>query len=201
MIMKTSTLLKLLAIGVLFAAISSCSSIKVTSDYDKTVDFTQYKTLEYYGWAEESDKILNDLDKQRIEQAFGDEFARRGFTLVESGGDLIVTLFIVVEQKTEQTAHTSNVGGGYGGYYGGYYGYGPGWGWGGGYSTTTISEYDYLVGTLVCDVFDKSSEKLIWEGIGSGTVDDNPKSRDKNIPKSVAKIMSNYPVKPIEEKK
>ena len=36
----------------------SCSGIKVVTDYDKTVDFDQYKTFEYYGWAEESDKII-----------------------------------------------------------------------------------------------------------------------------------------------
>lgn len=199
--MKYRLLIKFFGVALLFLALSSCDSVKVTSDYDKTADFTKYKTFEYYGWAQESDKILNQLDKDRIEKAFGEEFKKRGMSYVESGGDLIVTLFIVVEQKTQQTATTSGMGGGYGGYYGGYYGYGPGYGWGGGYSTTTISEYDYNVGTLVCDVFDKSEEKLIWEGIGSGTVDDNPQSRDKNIPKAVEKIMYKYPVKPISEKK
>ena len=60
-----------LLFGLLFLG---CSGIKVTADYDGTVDFTQFKTYEYYGWAEESDKILNDLDRQRIEKAFGEEF-------------------------------------------------------------------------------------------------------------------------------
>ena len=54
--------------------ISACSSVKVTSDYDKTIDFSTYKTFEYYGWTEESDKILNRFDKERIENAFGEEF-------------------------------------------------------------------------------------------------------------------------------
>jgi len=55
------------------------------------------------------------------------------------------------------------------------------------------------VGTLVCDVFDKSKEQLIWEGIGSGTVDENPNTRDKKIPVTIAKIMMQYPVPPVEE--
>ena len=177
--------------------LSSCSSLKVYSDVDSTVDFSKYKTLEYYGWAEESDKILTTLDKDRIENAFGTEFEKRGFKVVESGGDMIVTLFIVVEQKTTTTATTSHMGGGYGGYYGGYYGYGPGYGWGGGHSTTSIQEYDYNVGTLVCDVFDKKDEKLIWEGIGTGEINENPKNRDKNIPKTVQAIMSKFPVPPV----
>jgi hypothetical protein len=176
--------------------LNSCSSLKVYSDVDPTVDFSKYKSLEYYGWAEESDKLLSTLDKDRLETAFGEEFKKRGFEIVENGGDMIVTLFIVVEQKTATTATTTSMGGGYGGYYGGYYGYGPGYGWGGGHSTTSIQEYDYNVGTLVCDVFDKTDEKLIWEGIGTGEINENPINRDTNIPKTVQAIMSKFPVAP-----
>jgi hypothetical protein len=186
--MKKNAILLVLAAIVL----GGCSSIKVVSDVDKTVDFTQYKTFEYYGWLENSDKLLNDLDKRRIESAFGEEFAARGLELVEEGGDLVVALFIVTEQKTQTTAHTTHMGG-MGGY-GGYYGYGPGWGWGGGYSSTTYSEYDYVEGTLVVDVFDKAKEQLVWESIGTGTVDDNPQTRDEGIPDAVSKIMAEYPV-------
>lgn len=172
--------------------LAGCSSLKVTYDYDKTADFSQYKTYQYYGWAKESDRILNDIDKRRIEEAFANEFAKRGLTLVDSGGELLVSLFIVVQQKTGVTYTTDH----YGGYYGGYYGYGPGWGWGPTYSTTTAHQYDYTVGTLVVDVFDRMKEKLIWEGIGSGTVDENPGNREKKIPRAVSQIMYYFPIKP-----
>jgi hypothetical protein len=191
-----------LLVGVFF--LSSCSTIQVTSDYDKSVDFTKFKTFEYYGWADNSDRILTPFDKERIEKAFGDEFRKRGLTYVKEGGDLVVALYIVTEQKTETTANTTTMG--YGGY-GGYYGYGPGWGWGPGYgvgmgtTSTTYSTYDYTVGTLVVDVFDKAGKKLIWEGVGTKTVDDDPQSRDDSTPKAVAAIMKQYPVPPIEEKK
>ena len=123
--MKTRSILLAIA---LFSAMffAGCSSIKIAYDYDKTVDFTQYKTFEYYGWAKESDQIINQLDRQRVEEAFGFEFARRGLSYVKSGGDLVVTLFFVVEDKTSTTYSTDHIGG----YYGGYYSYGPGWGWG-----------------------------------------------------------------------
>ncbi len=177
---------------------SGCTTIQVTSDFDKTVDFTKYKTFEYYGWQKDSDKLLNDLDKKRIEQAFGQEFKKRGLQYVKENGDLIVTLFIVTEKKTSTTANTTMMGGGgpYG-YYGGFYGYGPGWGWGMGHATTTYNTYDYKVGTLVVDVFDAKEKKLIWEGIGQGTINDNLKKRDENIPKAVAEIMKEYPVEPL----
>ena len=118
---------------------------------------------------------------------------------MESGGDLVVTLFIVIQQKTQTTASTSGYGG-YGGYYGGYYGYGPGYGWGPSYGTTTVSTYDYQVGTLVCDVYDKTAEKLIWEGIGSNTIKEDPRNRDKTIPMAVTAIMKQYPLEPLEKK-
>jgi hypothetical protein len=197
--MKNNIFAMLILAGFGMIFLAACSSISVITDYDNTVDFTKYKTFEYYGWAKESDQILNDFDKRRIEEAFGNELKSRGLELVESGGDLVVSLFIVVQEKTEQRATTSHSGMGYGGYYGDFYGYGPGWGAGPGFSTTTVREYDYNVGTLVIDVFDKAEERLIWESIGKGTVDDDPSSRDKNIPKAVKQIMKDYPVPPIKE--
>jgi hypothetical protein len=167
---------------------------------DKSVDFTQFKTFSYYGWAANSDKLLSPFDKERLEKSFGDEFRSRGMTFVQEGGDITVALYIHTEQKQQTTATTTGMGGMYGGY-GGYHGYGPGWGWGGGVSTTTVNTYDYTVGTLICDVFDTKEQKLIWEGRGSGEIDDNPQTREDNIPKAVAQIMANYPVAKIKQKK
>ena len=177
----------------LFAVVllASCSSVKVTSDYDKNADFNQYKTYGFLGWQENSDQIMTRFDRERLESAFRDEFTKRGMTLVDENPDAMVALFIVVDQKTSVSAYTNHYGA-----YGGYY-YDP-WAWGGGHSTTTYNEYDYEVGTLVCDVFDAGSKKLVWQGVGSGTVDDNPKSREKHIPKTVALIMNSYPIKPVQ---
>ncbi len=179
--------------------LSSCSSLSVISDLDKTVDFTQYKTFEYYGWTDNSDQLMNRFDKERIEEAFGNEFLARNLEIVEKGeGELIVSLYIVTQQKTQTTAHTSSMGGGYGGY-GGYYGYGPGYGWGGGHSTTTYSDYDYTEGTLIVSVFDGKKEQLIWESVGKGTITENPKKREANIPRVIAEMMKEYPVAPVTE--
>lgn len=186
-----------LAVIVLAAILMvSCSSVKVTTDYDKTVDFTQFKTLEYWGWSNDSDQLLNRFDKDRIESAFNEEFKKRGIDVVEKGnGDMIVSLFILTEQKTSKSATTTAMGGVYGDYgYGGFYDYGPGYGWGTGHSTTTFHEHEYTVGTLVISVFDAKKKELIWEAVGEGTVDDNPQSRDEGIPEAVEQIMKDYPV-------
>jgi hypothetical protein len=189
---KLNVLLLLLSL----IAITSCSSINVTSDYDKSTDFTKFKTYSYYGWAKESDKILNQFDKERIEKAMQDEFTKRGMTYVESGGDLIVTLYIVTQEKQQTTATTTGMGGGYGGYYG----YGPGYRWGGGMATTTYNTYDYTVGTLVIDIYNAAKKELIFESVGKGTIQDNPQKREKNIPIVAAEMMKPYPIKPIASK-
>jgi len=191
-------------LGVLFIVslmLMSCETVKVVSDMDKSVDFTKYKTLEYYGWAKNSDEILNSLDKGRIEKAFANEFKKRGVTVVKENGDMVVALYIVTKEKTEKTATTTHMGNGYGGYGYGYgrYGYGPGWGWCGGTSYTTVNEEDYTVGTLVVAVYDAAAKKLIWQSIGKKTIKENTKNRDESINKSVAKIMSKYPVEPIKK--
>jgi len=192
--------MKYVAFGLIALVMAGCSSIKVTSDYDTTVDFTKFKTYEYYGWAEESNKILNQLEQERIEAAFGKELDKRGLSSVKKGegGDLTITLYVVTEQKTQTTANTTGMGG-----YGGYYGYGPAYGWGGAgmhTSTTTYSEQDYTVGTLIIDVYDANGKKLIWESIGSGTLKESktPEEKEKNIAIAVQKIMATYPVQPQE---
>ena len=183
---------------VLAFLLTSCSSVHVQTDYDHAVDFTKYKTVQYYGWAKNSDQVLTRFDKERIEQAFGAEFRKRGMEIVKDNGDLVVALYVVTKEKTEKTATTTNMGGGYGWGYG-RWGYGPGWGWGGGTSYTTINEDDYTEGTLVVAVYDAKAKKLIWQSIGTKTVSENSNNREQRITKAVEKIMSKYPVPPLKK--
>ncbi len=91
-------------------------------------------------------------------------------------------------------AYTNYYGGGgrYGGYRRG------AWGWGGGSSNTTYTENDYIKGTLVMDVYDNETKNLIWQAVASGTVKENPKNRDKSIPKTVKKLMKKFPIVPVK---
>ena len=180
--------------------IYSDSLAQVSSDYDRSVDFTKYKTYSYGGWQKDSGKLLNDMEKERIHQAFTEEFAARGMTYVESNGDMMITLYLVIDKKTSATAYTNYNGGmGYGGYGMGGIGYGGaawGWGMGMGTSTTTYQEHDYDVGTLVVDAYDETTKKLIWQGTLQKTLSSNAGKSEKTIPKNVAKLMKKYPISP-----
>lgn len=180
-------------IAMLFAQISIA---QVKSDYDKKTDFTKFKTYKFAGWEKNSDKILTSFDKKRITDALRSEFIERGMNPVESGGDVEITLFIVVNQKTSTTAYTDYTGSM--GYYGGRRGWGRGYGGiGMGSATTTYSQDDYLEGTFVIDMYDSSSKELVWQGIITGVVKENPEKREKTTPKKINKLMKKYPIKPM----
>ena len=180
--------LNYILLGTLLIVVSACSSVKVVADMDKSVDFSKYETYSFLGWQDDSDKILNDFDKKRIRDAFISEFEARGLKPVPEDGDMAVSLFIVVDQKTSTTAYTNYYGGGYGGYnrYRG--------GWGYGHATTSYSESDYLEGTLVMDVFDGTSKDQVWQGIATSTITENPDKREKAIPNKVNALMNKFPV-------
>lgn len=182
--------LRTLAFSLLVGILASCSSVKVVTDMDQTADFTKYSTYSFLGWQANSDQILNELDRKRIRDAFVKEFEARGMGYVAENGDVDVSLFIVVDQKTTTTAYTNY----YGGRYGGYYRYRGGWGYG--YASTTYSESDYLEGTLVMDVFDGQSKKQVWQGVATSTVSENPEKREKTIPAKISALMKKFPVQP-----
>jgi len=187
--MKKLTFLSALLIAIL---LSGCSSVKVVTDMDKTVDFSQYKTYSFLGWQDNSDELMNEFDKKRMHDAFGAEFKKRGLEYVESGGDMAISLFLVLSQETSVTAYTNHYGAGG---YGRYNRYGYGWG---GSSTTTYSESDYVKGTLVMDAFDEKTGNQIWQAIATGTATDQPEKREKTIPKNVAALMAKFPIEPLE---
>jgi hypothetical protein len=189
--MKKNIITLFIAIAATFVWTSCSNKLSISSDYDKDTDFSQYQSYSFYGWAKESSSVLNEINQRRIEAAVADELDKRGIKYLENGGDLTVSLFIQFDQKTGVNAYTDHyVGSPYG------YGYGPGWGWGYGYATTRYQEYDYVVGTLVIDIFDHQAKQLIWQGVGSQVVDDKPNNKEYGIKRAVRGIMSKYPVKP-----
>lgn len=169
---------------------------QIKSDYDKETDFTQYKTYTFKGWEKESDKQLNEFDKNRILGAFKKELTARGLTPDDSDPDLGITLFVVVNDKTSTSAYTS---------YNGNMGYGMGrfggWGYGGmgmSTATTTYTEEDYKEGTIVIDFYDNESNKLVWQGVITDVVKEKAEKREKSIPKHINKLMKKYPVDPVK---
>ncbi|MFK5855302.1 MAG: DUF4136 domain-containing protein [Bacteroidota bacterium] len=186
-------------IPIVLVFLVSCSSLTVTNNWDKTLDFKQFKTFSLYPWDKQNNKLVHKYDIEIITTAVKSEMERRGYEYVEKGGELIVSAFITLENKTDYQAYTNHYGGyaGYGGgwgYYGSPWAYGYGWGpgyYGGG---TTITSVNYVQGTLIVDIFETKNKKLVWQGMGVGTVDDNLAKRDKNLPRNISHIFRKFPI-------
>ena len=166
----------LMATMFLFAGRASAQQVK--TDYDRSANFAQYKT---YSW--EQVKTKDALDIDRIKAAVNAALAAKGWTQVDSGGDVsIVAMEITHNQQTLNTF---------------YDGFGGGWGWrrfgGGGFGEATTTTETYKVGTLVVDLFTTKTKQLIWRGASSDTLSDNSNKNIKNLDKGVEKMFKQFP--------
>lgn len=181
----------------LFIMLLSITGIaQVNSEYDHSLDFSNFKTYSFRGWQDNSEKQLNPFDKETIITAMKAEFTERGMTYEadSSKADVAVVLYIVLKPDSAVTAYTNYTGG---------MGYGVGWGWGMGVggmgmgqATTTYDTDDYTEGTFVVDIYDLSTKKLAWQGVSKTIVEEKSEKRSKTIPKKIQKLMWQYPIKP-----
>lgn len=153
--------------------VTSCSTVRVTYDFDRATDFNVYKTYNFH--QKGIDKLeVNDLDKRRIISAIEAQMAAKGFTK-SSNPDL----YINVLASSKEKVNIDN------GYYGGYWGpyYGP------------SRVYQYTSGTIIIDIVDDKRNILIWQGAGSGLDVPNLESKADQIPKAIEEILKNFPPK------
>ena len=173
--MKILKLLFLLCLVIL----TSCSSVKVVTDYDTKVDFTSYKTFAFYKKGIDKASV-SDLDKKRIMRAVEAELVAKGFSK-SVNPDILVSIF--TKSREQVNVSDNNVG--------------IGWGWGYNpwfYGRTNINKNQYTEGTLFIDFIDKKTNELIWQGIGSGAMKmSNIEKKEERINEFVYKIISTYP--------
>jgi hypothetical protein len=160
----------------LFAGVASAQQVK--TDYDRGTNFAQYKT---YSW--ENVKTKDPLDVDRIKSAVNAALSAKGWTQVDTGGD--VSIVAVEMTNTQQTLNTF------------YNGMGGGWGWrrfgGGGFGEATTTTDTYKVGTVVVDLFDTKTKQLIWRASSSDTLTNNSDKNIKNLDKGVDKMFKKFP--------
>lgn len=174
------------AVCLLMLLTVSCGpSLKVSSDSDKSVNFQQYKTFSLYT-NDSSSGAISPLNKQRLENAVLSEMQKKGFTVNNSNPDLLVNTVTILKDKVAVSSTTDYYG--YGGIYRPYY-----WGAGSMYSNTTYNVDHYKDGSVLIDIIDAGSKKLIWQGTGNSEIDGPLKDPDTQIPAAVAKIMADFP--------
>jgi len=159
--------------------LASCSSIQVSTDYDSSVNFSEFKTYAFMKSGIDNSAI-SDLDKKRILKAVEAELASKGYVKSDNP-QLLVNIFTESQQNVNINS-----------YYGGW-GY-RSWGWnpwmyGPGYSSVTVN----TEGVLYIDVLKADNKELIWQGKGTGYLTSNKNKKEEKIIEFAQKILSELP--------
>ncbi len=174
-------IIKNLPILLLAVVLTSCSTVRVASDYEKNANFNEFKTFAFFKPGIDKAEI-NDIDKRRILRAIESELLSKGFTKSEEP-DLLVSIFT----KSNQRVDVYNNHWGYGAW--GWGGYGPGWGWG--WNQPMVSAK--TEGVLYIDLIDAKKKELVWQGQGTGYLTRNTERKEERIKEFANKILEQFP--------
>jgi len=200
-------------------ALSGCDMLNKTySNYDKSVDFTKYKT---YAWLNSQNPNLttpyyNDVIENNAKSYVDRYFRDRQYTVDTLNPDLLLELVTKSKKKTENiqasnpynysnytyynypynqsynnTLYYNNQ------YYNryNYYNYSRHYSYNHGYRTKTRR---YTQSIITINVIDRVSNKLIWTGSAENDIY-NPVYLKEEIHPSIVNILRQYPIKSINK--
>jgi hypothetical protein len=172
---------KLTLVAALALASTAAVAQDVKTDYDKTANFAAIKTFQAKiatGWG-------NQISEKRVLDEFTQALTEKGWKSVDANPDAVVLLHGATEKQ--KSLNTFYSGGGYGGY-----GY-RGWGGMGGMGTATTTTSEFLVGTLVVDIYDAKTKSLMFRGTATDELSDKPEKNQKKLQKASDKMFKDFP--------
>jgi len=170
-----------LAVCLLIVGIASAAGQDTSYNFDQDTDFSKFHT---YKWVSiKNAQQVDDITARQITAALDSELAKKGLTKTDADtADLYVAYQTAIGSEKQWNAYNTG------------WGYGPRWG---GMGMTTATQETIHVGQLVLDMYESANKRLVWRGTVSKTIDPGakPDKRQKNIEKSIDKLLSNYPPK------
>ena len=198
--------------SILIVVLAGCGTTynAVSSDYDRSVDFTQYKT---FAWLPDkadtaNTRYNNEIIRNNIRNYFGQCMSDRGYNADLESPDLLMQV-VITNAKKERVVTSYPSSYYYSPYYYGshyylpyrfgyYYNYYPSYGYGysrySGYSTTQKQEY--VNGSITLNLIDRKANKLVWSGTAEGDIYD-PSHISHDLHPAIHSILNEYPVKPL----
>jgi hypothetical protein len=212
--MKRSIYLALTAL--IISGLSACTSYNYYTAAINKTNLSSYHTFAWMPPAKNGDKaMVNNEADAKIKDAATSALVAKGLRLSQSNPDLVVSYTTVVGRGARTNYYTPNYYGGWGGYsgYGGFglgFGYGFGWGWGGyyrpyyysygapfAYGGPTYAEKEHFKeGTLIIDLIDPRSRRIVWRGFGVGEVHKNRQKDVEDLPKVVNGVIAQLQLTP-----
>ena len=194
-------------------SLSSCNTTQVYSDYNRSVDFRQYRS---FAWIPRSDTVHNtfydnQITEKNIKYYANAEMLDKGYKIDTLEPDLLLKYHFTSQKKT-YNVNSYSPSYGYGsnpynnpyGYNNQYYGYGNNNGYNNnGYNNSGYNnngynrgygqqQVEYMEGSMLIDVIDRRTNELIWRGWTIGTINDEYQVQTE-IPTNVHRILSKYP--------
>jgi hypothetical protein len=163
---------------------TGCATVSVSTDFDRTADFSHYRTFTFAGEhiiVQGVPDDMNTLVKDRIRAAIGSALRSKGLQEASNAPDLLVGYVAGARTRTEIEGS-------------GLYatGLGPFWEgswWGPSYTHWWV--YSYQEGTLVIDLIDAHTKNLVWRSYARAEIS-VPVTEEK-IRKAVDKAFKRYP--------
>ncbi|HET7512424.1 MAG TPA: DUF4136 domain-containing protein [Chthoniobacterales bacterium] len=177
----------LLAVAGVTLLLSSCETVNVTTDYDHSAPFGNYRT--YTLAPPPRGQSMSPTSEAALREALRSELAARGIT--EASGtkadlDVVRHAFIQGKISVQQYTDWGYARAGVWPYGYGYYGMWPG-------APQTYTFYDeYNEGTLIVDFVDARTKKLVFRGVANAVVG-GPEANAAKIREAVAKMMAGFP--------
>jgi hypothetical protein len=186
------------AILLMLGGLSACSNYKYYTAAKNKTDLSTYKSFGFVPSPKSDNNprkiYANDIAEGNIKDAAVAALQAKGLSEQQQEPDLLVN-FTTMTGRGYKTNYYGS------GFYPGYaYGWGwgwgyrpmfyspwayaPGWGWGGGYG----ERVPYREGTIIIDLIDRRTGKMVWRGYGVGEIR-NPQKAINDLPKVVTGII------------
>lgn len=162
----------------LVVVLAACSSLETSYDFDTHTDFASFHV---YAWTERAASDAgSDLVYDRIVRAVDENLAAKGYVRGDKPD------FHVAARTGNQTRVSVTDWG---------YSYGAYASW---YPRRDVSVQEYEVGTLILDVVDASTMKLVWRGTAEDTLPTQPSPEEitKLVDHAVQKVLEAFPPTP-----
>jgi hypothetical protein len=163
---------------ILLIFVTSCAPINVNYDYEKSIDFNQYKTYNYYSNVETG---LSELDSKRFMNILNAQMKNKGFSLSESPD-----FYINIKSQEFQGVQRSSVGVGIGS---------TGRNFGGGLSMGIPIGQSNINREIIIDFVDENKTGLFWQAVTETNYNPNssPERKEERFKFLINKILEGYP--------
>lgn len=179
----------LLTSCLLLGTLSATCQINV--DYDRSVDFSKYRTFAFAPGTIMRKLGLKDSDgtliNRNVNVAVTEVLTKKGMAFAETGADLTITFMAGAKEKKEIESYPITPGVGY--RYGFRRFYGAGGWWGPAWNNWWVNRYEQ--GTLILDIYDNKTKELVWRAYAVANIRNYDER--KFVDRQVEKALKHFP--------